>query len=94
MEKLAFHFICAASEQGQTTVSAQIRHQDGTRLIDFLEPRTATLPKSDVVHFTLSAVGLTFPKFGTYEVVLITDGAEHFRASFNIEQGTPEEFKI
>lgn len=80
-------------EAGKFKLTPRLLRPDGEPLVDLpaLETEIAAPSFRTQLGFGFGSVKLPGP--GIYSLVLLVDEKEHYRTSFSVEQGKPEDFK-
>lgn len=92
VERLVFVFL-GDRGKGCFRVSMQISDEDGKLIITQLPPTEVVIGDPERrFNLGLGVIGLKFPHPSRYNLTLLVDSEIHYKTSFEVRQGRPEDF--
>lgn len=96
IERLAFYIGAKGESDGQLhRYSLEVREPGGSLVVGPAETAPEGQPPPPGVNikiaFIFTTINMATPRSGVYSIVIKVDGKEHYKSSFIIRQGRPEE---
>jgi len=91
LERLTF-FMMGERGEGQYQVRAQILNEEGNVITQSQEMSMVIRDPAREVNLGTVFYGVRFQRPGRFNLTLVVDGETHYQTSFEVSQGSPEDF--